>query len=90
MIIPIGENLLLEPIPEDEIRESGIYIPDSAREYSNKGKVLDVGAGVVDEKLKQKGAIVLFRKGLGEIIDVKGTQYLILPVKEVIGILRED
>lgn len=89
MIIPVGENLLLEPVPVEESTAGGLYIPDSVRQTPDKGKILAVGSALEDEKLTA-GVTVLFRKGVGDSIKYKGTEYLILPIKEVIGILMED
>ena len=89
MITPVGENLLLSPVPVEETTAGGLYIPDAARQTPDKGKVLSVGSGVTEDKLTE-GTIVLFRKGVGESIKYKDTEYLILPLKEVIGILKED
>lgn len=89
MIIPVGENLLLEPVPVEESTAGGLYIPDSVRQTPDKGKILATGSAVKDEKLAE-GVTVLFRKGVGETIKYKSVEYLILPVKEVIGILKGD
>lgn len=89
MIIPIGTYLLLDPIKDAETTEGGLYIPDSVRQEPDKGKILSVGSGVTDEKLSE-GTIVLFRKGLGESIKKDGKEYLLLPLKEVIGILKKE
>lgn len=89
MIIPVGENLLLEPVPVEESTAGGLYIPDSVRQTPDKGKILAAGSAVKDEKLAE-GVTVLFRKGVGETIKYKSVEYLILPVKEVIGILKGD
>ena len=89
MLIPIGTYLLLEPIKDNEITEGGLYIPDSVRQEPDKGKVLSVGSEVKDTKLTE-GTIVLFRKGLGESIKYDGKEYLLLPLKEVIGIFKEN
>ena len=89
MIIPIGTHLLLEPIKDAEKTDGGLYIPDSLREEPDKGRVLSVGSDVNEPKLT-KGTIVLFRKGLGELIKKDGKEYLLLPLKEVIGILKME
>lgn len=89
MIIPVGTYLLLEPIQESEKTAGGLYIPDSIRQEPDKGKILGVGSEVTDPKLTE-GTIVLFRKGLGESIKYQKKEYLLLPLKEVIGIFKEN
>ena len=89
MIIPVGTYLLLDPIKDSEVTEGGLYIPDSVKQEPDKGRVLSVGSEVLDDKLKTD-AIVLFRRGVGESIKYDGKDYLLLPLKEVIGILKEN
>ena len=50
---------------------------------------MSVGSEVEEPKLTE-GTIVLFRKGLGELIKKDGKEYLLLPLKEVIGILKTE
>lgn len=88
MLEPIGDKLLIEPIPVDEVTAGGIIVPDTARTTPDKGKVLSIGDDVKSEKLT-KGTVVLFRKNSGSSVHHAGTEYIILPVKEVIGIIKD-
>lgn len=89
MIYPVGAYLLLTPVRDAEQTAGGLYIPDAVRQEPSKGKIVSVGSEVKDEKLTE-GTIVLFRKGLGEAIKYNDTEYLLLPLKEVIGILKGE
>lgn len=89
MIIPVGDRLLVEPIPVEEMTAGGIFLPDSAREVPDKGKILAVGDKVEETKLTE-GVTVLFRKGSGSSIRDNSKELIVLPIKEVIGILKED
>lgn len=88
-IIPIGENILVEPIQVDEITSGGIYLPDTARVTPDKGKIVSVGEDVKDKEVLTKGTIVLFRKNSGHDVNYQNKEYVILPTKEVIGIIKE-
>ena len=87
MMYPVGTYLLLTPIQEAEQTAGGLYIPDAVRQEPSKGKIVSVGEEVKDEKLTE-GTVVIFRKGVGEPIKYQGTEYLLLQLKEVIGILK--
>jgi co-chaperonin GroES (HSP10) len=50
--------------------------------------VVSVGSEVNEPKLTE-GTVVLFRKGLGESVRHANKDYLLLPLKEVIGIFKE-
>lgn len=88
-IQPMGDKLLLEPIPVEEVTSGGLFIPDNARTTPDKGRILDVGSEVKEPKLS-KGTVVLFRKNVGDSIKYNNIEYIILPVKEVIGILKDN
>ena len=89
MIEPIGEKLLIDPIPVAETTSGGILLPDSSRAVPDKGVVKAVGDGVKEEKLQQ-GVTIFFRKDSGTLVkDSDGKEYIILPVVEVVGILKE-
>lgn len=88
-IIPIGENILVEPIQVDEITSGGIYLPDTARVTPDKGKIVSVGEDVKDKEVLTKDTIVLFRKNSGHDVNYQNKEYVILPTKEVIGIIKE-
>jgi chaperonin GroES len=46
---PLADRLVVEPIEGEEITASGIYVPDTAKEKPQEGKVLAVGPGRKDE-----------------------------------------
>ncbi len=65
-IKPIADRVVIEPAPAEEKTASGIYIPDTAKEKPQSGKVVAVGNGKVDEPLTVKvGDQVLYGKYAG-------------------------
>ena len=52
-LVPLGERILVKQIRLDEIRASGLVIPDTAREKPYLGEVLAVGPGQLDENGKR-------------------------------------
>ncbi len=90
MIIPVGDNILVEPIQLDEVTSGGIYLPDNARITPDKGKIVAVGNDVKDKETLKEEVVVLFRKNSGNNVTFKNKEYIILPVKEVIGVIKEN
>lgn len=90
MIIPVGDNILVEPLQVNEITEGGIYLPDTARVTPDKGKIISVGDTVKSIDVLTEGVTVLFRKGSGHDVSYKNKEYVILPVKEIIGIIKGE
>ena len=44
---PLGDKVVVEVIEESQTTASGIVLPDTAQEKSQRGKVLAVGSGKV-------------------------------------------
>ena len=47
---PLGDRLIVQAIEEEETTASGIVLPDTAKEKPQKGKVLAVGDGKLDDE----------------------------------------
>ena len=90
---PLHDRVLIKRIEQGETAKNGIIIPDTAKEKSQEGEVVAVGAG----KMLETGAIralavksgdrILFGKYSGTEIKVEDRDYLILREDEIIGIL---
>ena len=90
---PLHDRVLVKRIEEGETVKGGIIIPDSAKEKSQEGEVIAVGAG----KMLDNGALasmavkngdrILFGKYSGTEIKIEDRDYLILREDEIIGIL---
>ena len=93
-IRPLADKLVIEIIDDEEQTSGGIFIPDSAKEKPQKGKVVAVGSGrTLDNGEKEPmeikvGEIVLYAKYAGTDIKVDNVMYKILSVKDVLGILE--
>ena len=49
MIKPLADRVLIEPAPAEEKTESGLYIPDNAKEKPMQGTIIAVGPGKKDD-----------------------------------------
>ncbi len=87
-IKPIGDRVVVEPAPAEEKTASGIYIPDTAKEKPQSGKVVAVGSGKVDEPMTVKvGDQVLYGKYSGTEITYEGQEYLIMRESDIYAVL---
>jgi len=90
---PLGDRLIVRAIEEDEKTASGIVLPDTAKEKPQKGTVIAVGDGKLDEDGKRiplevkKGDEVLYSKyGGTEIKDPdNGEDLLVLRESDVLA-----
>lgn len=94
-IKPLADRLLVKRIEEEEeIKKSGIIIPDTAKEKPQKGEVVEVGPGRLDDKGKRislevkKGDKILFGKYAGTEVKIEGEEYLIMREDDVLGIIE--
>ena len=46
---PLGDRLIVEVLDEEEVLSSGIVLPDTAKEKPQRGRVLAVGPGALNE-----------------------------------------
>lgn len=88
MIRPLADRVVLEPKEAETKTASGLYIPDSAKEKPQQGKVVAAGPGKVDEPMEVKvGDEVLYGKYAGTEVTVDGVKYLIVKQSDILAIL---
>lgn len=87
-IKPIGDRVVVQPAPAEEKTASGLYIPDTAKEKPQRGKVVAVGAGKKDEPMTVKvGDEVLYGKYAGTELTHDGAEYLIMRESDIFAVL---
>tara|TARA_R110002072_G_scaffold286183_2_gene451207 strand:- start:615 stop:884 length:270 start_codon:yes stop_codon:yes gene_type:complete len=87
-IKPLADRVVVEAAAAEEKTASGIYIPDTAKEKPQKGKVVAVGTGKPDEPMTVKvGDTVLYGKYSGTEINVDGTDVLIMRESDIFAIV---
>lgn len=87
-IRPLSDRVLVEPVAAENKTESGIFIPDSAKEKPQKGKVVAVGNGKKDHDMTVKiGDTVLYGKYSGTELKLEGTDYLIMREDDILAIV---
>ena len=59
MIKPLADRVLIEPQEAQTKTAGGIYIPDTAKEKPQQGKVIAVGPGKKDEPMEVKAGDVI-------------------------------
>lgn len=88
---PLGDRLIVRAIEEEETTASGLVLPDTAKEKPQKGEVLAVGDGKLDDDGKRvpldvnEGDTVLYSKYGGTEIKVDGEDLLVLRESDVLA-----
>lgn len=93
---PLADRVLVKRIEEEEQKTSGgIYIPDTAKEKPQRGKVIAVGPGRMTDDGKRLpmdvkvGDEILFGKYAGSDIKIDGEEYLIIKEDEIYAIITK-
>ena len=93
-IKPLGDRVLVKPLEEEVGKQGGIYIPDTAKERPQEGKVVALGTGrVTDEGNKvpfevKKGNKILFGKYSGTEVKIDGEEYLMMKEGDILAIIE--
>lgn len=89
---PLNNNVWVELIEEEAKTTGGLFIPDAAKEKTQKAKVLAVGLGKLDAQGNkipmqvQVGDLVFFGKFSGT---QAGQNYMVLKEDEILGIIEK-
>ena len=90
-ISPLYDRVLLKRKEEQEVRKSGIIIPDTAKEKPQEAEVISVGKGRLTEDGKvialelKKGDKVLIGKYSGTEVTIDGEELVILREEEILA-----
>ncbi len=94
-IRPLYDRIVVKRVEQQEQMQSGLYIPETAKEKPQEGEVVAVGKGKRLENGTlvpldvQVGDIVLFGKYSGsEAPKSVGEDYLIMREDEILGVLE--
>ena len=92
-IKPLSDRVVVEPLEAEEKTSGGIYLPDTAKEKPQIGKIVAVGPGKTADtgeliKLEVKvGDKVLYGKYSGTDVTIDGKNYLIVRESDILAIM---
>ena len=90
---PIGDRVIVQRVGSAEKTKSGLYVPDSAQEKPQEGKVVAVGSGKMLKSGKvvplavKAGDRILFGKYSGSEIKVDDKEYVFLNEDDILAII---
>ena len=88
---PMGDRLVVKPMQSEEKTKSGIYLPDTAKEKPQEGKVIAVGPGRMTDEGKriapdvEVGDVVLYTKYGGSEIKIDGEEFIIMRESDILA-----
>ncbi|GIV67297.1 co-chaperone GroES [Caldilinea sp.] len=91
---PLGDRIVVEPIEQEEQTALGIFLPETAKEKPQQGKVIAAGPGLRKENGERiemdvkVGDKVLYARYAGTTVKVDGKELLILKESDVLAIVE--
>ena len=93
-IKPLGDRVVVRPQEAEEKTAGGLFIPDTAKEKPQRGTVLAVGPGKVEngthvEMTVKEGDTVLYGKYSGTEIRLDEEDVLIMRESDILGVVND-
>jgi chaperonin GroES len=99
-LVPLADRVVVRQIKQEEVRASGLVIPDTAKEKPQLGEVIAVGPGRLDENGKRipmdlkVGDKVIYAKYAGQevpkgVFGSEEEEYLILKESDILAKVEE-
>ena len=91
---PLGDRVVVRPVPGEAMTKSGIVIPDTVKEKPQEGLILAVGPGrVLDDGKRERmdlksGDKVLYAKYSGTEFKLDGEDLLIISAKDILAVVE--
>jgi chaperonin GroES len=86
---PLGERALVKMVEREQTTESGIVLPDTAKEKPQTAEVVAVGE--FEEGVKvEVGEVVVLRKFAGTEVDLDGEEHLIVKIEDILGVVGSE
>jgi chaperonin GroES len=92
---PLGDRVVIQPTPREEMTKSGIVLPDTAKEKPQEGKIIAAGPGRLTDEGKREpmdvkeGDKVLYAKYAGTEFKVDGEDLLIVSQKDILAVVED-
>ena len=92
---PLGDRVLVKPDKAEEKTAAGLFISSGAQEKPQRGTVVAVGAGKLDDKGERLpmdvkiGDVVIYGKYGGNEVKVDGEDYLLMRDSDIYAVVEE-
>jgi chaperonin GroES len=92
---PLDDRVVIKPLEAQDKTAGGIFLPDTAKEKPQIGKVVWMGPGKIQDDGKRaamsvkKNDEVIYGKYMGNDIEIDGQKYVILRESDLLGIVEK-
>ena len=95
-IRPLGTRVLVKRLEPSELKsDGGLFLPDTAKEKPQEGKVVAAGPGRIDDAGNRVpmdvkvGDVVIFSKYGGTEVRYNATDYLLLNARDILAVVEK-
>jgi len=87
---PLGDRVIVQPMPKEETTKSGIILPETVnKESRQEGKLVAIGSGEKVGQLKlSTGQKVVFSEYGGSDVKIDGQEYKILNHDDLLAVIE--
>ncbi len=94
MLQPLAGYVLIEPAARETKTATGIYLPDSADEKPQEGKVLAIGDPIFDHNKEivcpvKVGDKVVYKKWGGNDVKVDGREMMLIKFEDLMAVVTK-
>jgi chaperonin GroES len=92
---PLQDRIIVQRLEGESMTAAGLFIPETAKERPQQGKVIAAGAGkkkpdgTVRPMDVKVGDLILFGRFAGSETKIDGTEYIIMREEDVLGVIEE-
>ena len=92
---PLGDRVLIKPEPAEQKTATGLYIASNAQEKPQRGEVVAVGAGKLNDKGERMpidvkpGDTVIYGKFGGNEVKIDGEDFLLLRADDIYAVIED-
>jgi chaperonin GroES len=90
-IEPLGDRVVIKPIPKEEVSKGGIVLPDTAKEKPQEGEIIAIGPGRLSEDGERitmevkKGDRVIYSKYAGTEFKLDDEELVIMRESDILA-----
>ena len=91
---PLGDKILIKRAEAQSKTDSGIYLPESAKDKPKEGKIVGLGNGLLNKETGEympftvkKGDRVIFNSYAGTEIKIDDEDLIIMTEEDVLGVI---
>lgn len=92
---PLGDKIIVKRDEATTRTESGIYLPETAKDKPKQGTILATGNGILNKETGEympfsvkKGDKVIFSSYAGTEVKLDGEEFLIMTEDDILGVIE--